>query len=352
MLPTDIIIPRDATLLEIRDSYGPLSEEVRCGLEGCRTPHKRGFIVSFGDTSGVASGVGIVGHVCGQNAFGTNWLEAEQAYDAKVRAAEMDAARERFLVRSGRILPELRAALPRLKLHYIARRVLEKNAAFVMKTCVEAVKSSHGRIGIYRGGQHRILHRLEGESFWTTGNNALPRATELDVEATSFQEYLRSPNVTKKEAERRLGNLTDIEHRWGLVSKAMQAAESALQPSHLGKVFEAVDQVIRSTPHWHPPGLEPGDEWQLNVRLRGTVLEIRARDVQSGSTRETWIPAVDLVLQPLGASRVSEGPDFQPDLESLSKPPVQGPEGNESAGDAGERPMDVDRSPESSSGFG
>src|SRR6185437_14293129 len=166
-LPTGVIIPRDATLLEIRDSYGPLADEVRCGLEGCRTPHKRGFTVAFSVPVDGAEGVGIVGHVCGKNAFGTGWIEAERVYDAKLRAAEADAARERFIGRAGRILPELGAVRPRLQKLNAARRAIEKHAAVVMKICSDAVRTSHGLIKI---GDH-TLHHLEGKPFWIDVSN-------------------------------------------------------------------------------------------------------------------------------------------------------------------------------------
>lgn len=53
------------------ESYGPLTDKVSCGLEGCKTPHKRGFIVSFCESRDAPSEMDVVGHVCGKNAFGT-----------------------------------------------------------------------------------------------------------------------------------------------------------------------------------------------------------------------------------------------------------------------------------------
>jgi hypothetical protein len=58
----------------------------------------------------------------------STWIAAERVYDAKMRAAEMEAAKERFLIRAGRIIPELTAATPRPKKLARARHALASSA--------------------------------------------------------------------------------------------------------------------------------------------------------------------------------------------------------------------------------
>ena len=199
----------------------------------------------------------------------------------------MDAARERFLTRAGRILPELTAAVPRLRTLDSAHNVLEKRALSVMKICADAVKSSHGNISVDVGGMQGTLHRLQGESFWTAGvSKALLNARILEREVANFLEYLAGSSATTKEVERRLVGFFDIEHRWSLIASAMQAAETALHPAHLEKALKAVDSIVRHTPDLL--GYAGSDEWQLAVRVRGTVLEVRQWVDSAYSTSEQW----------------------------------------------------------------
>jgi hypothetical protein len=290
-LPVDVRIPKGAKLLEIQESYSS-PDEVQCGLEGCRTPHKRGFLVSFTEQDGAPTKVGMIGNVCGKNTFNTTWIAAERVYDAKVKAAEMEAAKERFLIRAGRIIPELQAATPRLVKLAAARCALAKHGPEIMKICADAVKSRHGRIQVRSGREDVTVHRLRGDNFWLDGGNALFRAKQLDCEVSRFLEYLSSPEATKKEVDRRLGNLHDVEYRWGQISRSLEAAEAGLRPSHLEKVFEAVRLVQKGSPP--VPGYEDiiYRDLDLRVRMQGSILECREWDEGSNTVR--WIPVVDL----------------------------------------------------------
>ena len=274
-LPVDTVISSGSTLHRIEDSYGPLKDEVKCGLEGCRTPHKRGFIVAFSQSdSGTEHGLGIVGHVCGKRAFGTGWVEAERAYDARVRAEEVRAAAERFQARIGLILPELQAALPRLKWQHELRKILLHRAPMLMRMCQEAASKHHGRIRRAQGGDFVTLHRLRGEPFWLE-DRALDRAKELDYAARRLQLFLGTPEATTKEIDRRLGQLGNVGHTWDLVSKWMAAADEALRPQHLQRVIEAVSRATNPAiaAYGAAYGLDLTRIEAVGVRVAGDVLE-------------------------------------------------------------------------------
>ena len=206
MLPTQTLIPRNAKLLSIRESYGPLAEEVRCGLEGCRTLHGRGFVVLFKIPASMEPPQsGVVGHICGKNAFGADWKQAERVYDAQIRAEQVSAAKDRFQARAGRILPALKAALPRLEWQNKVRSILLRYAGQAMSLCVEATRSQNGYLKLRSSREDINLHCLKGAAFWSESNAlALPRARQLEMETSRFLNYLASAEPDMNEVERRL----------------------------------------------------------------------------------------------------------------------------------------------------
>lgn len=177
-------------------------EKVHCGLEGCGTPHNKGFLVLFTEGDGATAKVGMVGHICGKNTFNTSWTAAELVYHARARAAEVKAAEERFRSRAGRILPDLQAAAPRVRTLIAAGGVLTKNAAEIMRICADAAKSRGGRIETYYGHE---VHRLAGVAFWRDGGTALLGVLRLQHEVEQFFSYLSSPEATRKEIDRQIG---------------------------------------------------------------------------------------------------------------------------------------------------
>jgi hypothetical protein len=281
-LLVDVRIPRSAKLLEILESYRT-PEKVHCGLEGCRTSHNKGFLVLFAESEGVASKVGMVGHICGRNNFNAVWVTVQQAYDVRIRTAEVKAAEERFRIRAGRIIPELQAATPQLKTLIAARGVLTKYASDIMRVCADAAKSRGGRIETYFGHE---VHRLAGVEFWRDGGTALLSVLRLQHEVDQFLGYISSSEATKKEVGRRLGGFVDIENQWRLASKTLEAAAAALRPEHLRQVFGAACQVLQySSVPGHQNDILRFDP---HVRIRGSMLEYRDWDKHGSSF---WVQA-------------------------------------------------------------
>lgn len=272
-LPTDIVIPRGSVLSRIEEAYGPLEEEVRCVLEGCRTLHKRGFIVSFSHPSlSKVDNLAIVGHVCGKARFGgAIWMKAEQLYEEKLRDIEAQAAKERFIIRAGRILPELRAALPRLRWQLTVRAILFDAGREMAHLCVKAIENHRGRLKI----GDVTLHRIKGTRFWAD-SEPLHRAIDLEILATRFLMYLDSSKTTKKEINRQLELLKNIEERWQLAQMAMADADEAIRPGQLQKVFSACNQIIMSEPRL--VGMRGWEDWNLQVRVSGNTLEVQYFD--------------------------------------------------------------------------
>src|SRR3954469_20667828 len=125
-----------------------------------------------------------------------------------------------------------------------AREARFRNHEDLRRRC----KISTRRIQVRTGRKDVTVHQLQGDNFWLNEGSALFRARQLDREVNRFLEYLSSPEATKKEIDRRLGNFHDIEYRGGLISRSLEAGESALRPSHLKKVFEAVRLVQERLP--------------------------------------------------------------------------------------------------------
>ena len=290
-IPTDVLIPRKAKLHRIESKYGPLEDEVRCGLEGCGTPHKHGFVVSFGDPDAEpGNNLGIVGHVCGKRSFGVSWVEAERIFDAKVRDAKVQAAAERFRAQAGHILPELEAALPRLKRHQNVREVLSRQVPMLMRVCQEAAEKNQGQIRLARGRDFVTVHQLEGRLFWMN-DRALGRARELDLSIRDFVNFMNGSDAEPRDIERRLSQLGDVRHTWELVCKWMVAADSALRPQHLQSVMDAVGRL--PDPFLVDLGVGRSAQFPANLRIVDDLLQRRYL-IAGTSDRYTWSTIANL----------------------------------------------------------
>ena len=278
MIPDQVLIPRNAKLISIKESYGPLPEEICCGLEGCRALHRKGFVVYFQVPASMEPPQsGVVGHICGKNAFGADWKQAERLYAVQIKAEQISAAKDRFQDRAGRILPVLKAVLPRLEWQNKVRSILLRNAGRVIGLCVEATKSQNGYLKLRSSRGDLNLHCLKGAAFWSESYAlALPRARQLEADASRFLDYLASAEPDMKEVERRLTTFVDIEHRWNLIKKAVTAADAALDPKHLDQVLNVCNKIIAVE---NAPWLDSErNGWQLNTRVYRDALEVREYD--------------------------------------------------------------------------
>ena len=284
-LPLGVAIPRSAKLLAIEDRYGPLKDEVRCGL--CGTMHGKGFIARF-ECDGV-QGRGLLGHVCGKNNFGAVYTDAERRFDIAQRGEGVAAGVERFHVRAAKIMPELQAALPHLSWQRSVRDAIEASSWQVMREAGNAVRTQNGRL---QSG-FRALGKLAGKEFWTDFR-APQRARELATDVEQFGDYLAN-DVRRKDLAHRVGLVADIEGRWERIVAAMADADQALRPGNLDKLFKAVNQIRVDHPEpWdaRSPDIYK-EEWRIQVRIRGTLLE-RIPKIEERRGSSAWIVETDL----------------------------------------------------------
>jgi hypothetical protein len=87
-LPQVVEVPRGAELLRIVGAFEGLTEMIPCGLAGCHTPHRKGYVVAFRVNDGAE---GMVGHVYGSNFFGSAWNEAVQKHERHERIVVLRA---------------------------------------------------------------------------------------------------------------------------------------------------------------------------------------------------------------------------------------------------------------------
>ncbi len=170
--------------------------------------------------------------------------------------------------------------------HAMVRSEIGHNAPEVIQMAQRAVKSENERLRV-RGD---VVHRVKGGlAFWDDFRADL-RARKLYADIMEFKQYLSSENVRPKGVKNHLSSVVDIEHRWGLIEKIMVAADEALRPDHLEKLFAAVNAIIVLRPH-HTN--RPREKWCLYVRIVGTTLEA-ARWDGVGRGGMHWAALMDL----------------------------------------------------------
>ena len=248
--------------------------------------HGKGYIARF-EENGIQQR-GLLGHVCGRNNFGVAYTEAERLFDIAQRSEETVAALERFETRAARILPELETALPHLSWQQSVRDAISASSWQVMREATNAVRSQHGRI--QGGGQ--TLAKVAGRDFWID-YRAMRRAWELKHDIGRFRDYLAN-DARQKDLSHRVNLMADIEHRWSITALGMADADLALRPGNLDKLFRAVNtlRLLHPEPWDEYDPLLRLEEWKLQVRIRGTVLE-RVPKLEEGKGLG-WIVETDL----------------------------------------------------------
>jgi hypothetical protein len=231
-LSTETLIPRGATLGHIIDRYGPLPDGIPCGLANCHRSHQSGFVVSF--TCDGVEGVGRIGHKCARNLFGVLWKAAEKVYTANVNAAVLHARARSLAPAIEIVLPQVRAAIPRLQRLRAIRNAIEERVPLFFRVCTDAVRSHQGYLGTDTGNGFKAMVRIEGGEFYVTDPPYVP-ALVLFREMEGFEVFLAGKN-TPVAIERRVSDLANIEKRWQAIEAWMVAATRALRPEHLEPV--------------------------------------------------------------------------------------------------------------------
>lgn len=242
-LPTEVIIPRGATLAGIEGAYGPLKNEIACGLESCRTPHKSGFVVEFLPPGGRGAERGLIGRVCGKKAFGTDWQEASRRFAAERRITTVAELSRGLREAAEEILPQLRAALPTLRRCNAAYRAIAQHAPWLMSFCADAVRSHGGQIGVDRAGKFIPVLKLEGGGFYVSDSRALRRAEELQASLERAVEFLSRGAPPVRQVSDRIRALGDVRHAWSIIERELREAEVATRPATLARVVHAVGRI-------------------------------------------------------------------------------------------------------------
>lgn len=293
MSPFGIPIPRDATLIEITDSYGPLPEKVRCGREECGTRHGKGFVVAFKIACSDEVRAGAVGHICGKRNFGVDWTMAKRKFEAKARSEQRMEAARRFTIDASELLPELRLVQARLRFTLEIQRLIVSHAPQVTKFCQDAAKSRNDRLVLVTSRGEFDLHRLAAPSFWID-TNVLERAQVTQLEAERLLHYIESDDASTVEVERRIVGMADFRRRCKSIHDYALKAAASTTPEELSKVLSASNVMVTSNPH--PFGSWDPGEWALKIRVEDGCLQVHEwRGRNDYESVGVWVNKVDLI---------------------------------------------------------
>lgn len=267
-------IPKGAILEKIASNYGPLANNVCCGLADCGTPHKRGFIVVFRRVLGEPLEQALMGHVCGKREFREAWTKALAAHNAKLRAEEAKASVQKFLTSASEIEPRLHAILPGLEARKAIRDILLIDARDFMRNCATACRSQNGRITGY--STSHIRHRFKGEIFFLQ-DEAIGRAKAILSLIKMMREISENQTITAREIEERLSRFKNLKRDQDEIEKEALAGAAALRPSHMIRAIEAIENNSRNR----------------QVMIEGSTLFVNRRLIAMGDVFE-WARVADL----------------------------------------------------------
>lgn len=239
--PFEAVIPRHATLKQIVDRYGPLAEEIPCGLQNCRTKNGHGFLVAF-FADGI-EGVGAIGHICGRNHFGSDWIEQEKTYREKENAKAISERLQRFLPEADRVLFHIHDTSPQLVRLCKQHELLAANAPKFFKFCADAARMHDGWVGMNAGSSFVREFRIEGADFFIQGT-PLTAARILKNDIERVQGHIQQGKVPDDELGARANEIGNIARRWETISSWITTAYKALSCDNLARVTSAYAERV------------------------------------------------------------------------------------------------------------
>jgi hypothetical protein len=240
--PFETVIPRHATLKHIVDRYGPLAEEIPCGLQNCRTKNGHGFLVAF-----IADGiedVGAIGHICGRNHFGTVWVEQEKVYREKEKAKAISERLQRFLPEADRVLFHIQGTGPQLLRLCQQHELLATNAPKFFKYCADAARMHDGWVGKYAGNSFVREFRIEGADFFIQ-DIPLTAARVLKYDIERVQSLIQQGKLPDDELAARANEIGNIAGRWETIASWITTADKALSCDNLARVTSAYAERVK-----------------------------------------------------------------------------------------------------------
>ena len=269
--PFDTPIPRHAELQQILEGYGPLPEEIPCGLQNCRQSHGKGFIVSF-----IADGreaVGAIGHQCGRNHFGTSWVTQHKAYQTRLNDQKIEDRLRSFLPEADRVLAELSASSTRLHELLAIQSAIKTHAPTFFRACERAARSTDGWLGVDtpKGFDRQI--KIEGAEFFP--ERTVKVSTEAQILRDDLERVRGHVANLKLDRDTLAGRVSDIGNagqRWQSIADWMAAAERAIKPDNLGTLIAYLGDLVAG-----------------EIRISLNRKRILVMGIRPGEHRKDWI---------------------------------------------------------------
>lgn len=96
---SNVVIPKNALIDSIRETYEGLPKSVQCGFSSCRALHRKGCVVSFKSNDEPNLKYSIMGHICGKKHF-QNWEEVNLTYEKTKRELDKKINNDIFINKS------------------------------------------------------------------------------------------------------------------------------------------------------------------------------------------------------------------------------------------------------------
>lgn len=237
-LPVAAIIPSGATLERIVSKYEHLKDPVRCGLAGCRTPHKNGYVVKFREADDAPESEAIMGHVCGRREFGTAWTDAVAKHEAELRHAEIQQALTKFLEEAPIVESNLRPLIEGMEIRRAIRTILNTDASDLMRHCGNAFRQDREVISYWGSQGGRKSYRLQGRLFFLQ-DRALTKVRLILDGIDKIKELAERETATVKEVSDKMSRLRNLWQSTKEIEWESEDGIAALDPKNIAKAIEA-----------------------------------------------------------------------------------------------------------------
>lgn len=273
LIETGHDIPRGARLAEVVEAY-EVDDDIPCGIPTCRTPHRRGFMVAFACDDG-STGLGRVGHVCGERAFGLDWKQHLATFETRKHLAAMQERAAECLAACDAVEPRLPSLLPLASAVDEARRSIEVSLPDLFSACVHAAKSD-GRVRRWVWDDKKVAGvQLAGRSFWVKGPIA-QRLRRLASDIQVFRKAVDDPKTKLPRLSEMLAAIGFPEQRLSDLETELRAALEALRPGTMARIVEE---------------LAKGHSGSFGSMEQGQLVRWEMETVKTGG----WFKVVDLV---------------------------------------------------------